>query len=88
MKDKLAVPEYQIALSKPEIEQILLDTHNHLAVALAYRNDAEKYYIPDTWLRRRIMVLRNLVAKLELLLKQNNENETRTTDTTRGDHSQ
>jgi hypothetical protein len=85
MKEKnLIVPEFQVTLTKPEIEQILLDTHDHMGALLVHVENTQKHRVPDSWIRRRIVKLRNLIAKLEPLLEQDNENETRTTDTSGG----
>lgn len=86
MKEKhLIIPEFQVVLSQAEIEQILLYAHDNMGAMLVHAENTQKYNVPNSWLRRRVMRLRNLIAKLEPLLEQNNENETRTTDYDRGD---
>jgi hypothetical protein len=84
MKEKLATPEYQVNLTKSEIEQILLDAHDHLGAALVHWTNSVSYNVPNIWLRRRIWLLKNLIAKLEPLLDQNNE-ETRNPNPDRRD---
>jgi DNA repair exonuclease SbcCD ATPase subunit len=90
MKENLIVSEYTVILSQTEIEQILLYAHDNLGAMLVHLENTQKYRVSNSWLFRRVTRLKLLIAKLESLLDQNNEeNETtRHTDRDRGDQPQ
>jgi hypothetical protein len=63
--------EYEVKLTSVEVELILFDTHTHLANLLAYLDNRQRHLAggPEGWLRLRVNTLRNLAAKLEVLVK-------------------
>ena len=83
-------PEYPLALFQEEIEILLEDIHVRIANLLQYLDQIDrvaKDAVPAQSIRRRVAVLRNLAAKLELSLTQKETNERQTTNRNRGDHS-
>jgi hypothetical protein len=82
MKSQPLLPETNLQLNAEEIEILLVDVHNQLAQALEYiRNLNELTYLSQTWIRRRINVLKNLSGKLETAyLQKDNEKETNEKD--------
>jgi hypothetical protein len=82
MKSQPLLPETKIELNAEEIEILLVDVHSQLAQALAYiRNLHELTYLSQTWIRRRINVLKILSGKLEAAyLQKDHEKETNEKD--------
>jgi hypothetical protein len=92
MKEKnLIRPEGRVDLFQEEIDILLEDVHERLAKLLHYIDLGDRVikgnYINSS-VYRRIVVLRNLAAKLEQPFhKKETEDETRTTNRDRGHQS-
>jgi hypothetical protein len=93
MKEKnLIRPEHLVDLFEEELNILLESVHARLADALHYVDLGDRVIkgnLINTSVHRRIVVLRNLAAKLELSVnkKETKDETTRNIDRNRGDHS-